>query len=90
MSIVVRELCKNFGPIRAVDNVSFQIPFGGIVGLIGPNGAGKSTILRILSTFLQPTSGDVEVDDPRGGYHDPASMPTGEDRRQFVECLGQR
>ncbi len=62
MSIVVRELCKNFGPIRAVDNVSFQIPSGGIVGLIGPNGAGKSTILRVLSTFLQPTSGDVEVE----------------------------
>jgi len=61
MSIVVRELCKCFGPVRAVDNVSFQIPFGGIVGLVGPNGAGKSTILRILSTFLQPTSGDVEV-----------------------------
>src|SRR5206468_2944814 len=64
MSIVVRELRKNFGPIRAVDNVSFEISSGGIVGLIGPNGAGKSTILRILSTFLPPTSGQVVV----GGF----------------------
>jgi ABC-2 type transport system ATP-binding protein len=61
MSIVVSDLCKSFGPIRAVDNVSFDLPSGGIVGLIGPNGAGKSTILRILSTFLQPTSGHVAV-----------------------------
>lgn len=66
MSIVVRELCKYFGTARAVDGVSFEIDQGdsgkgGIVGLIGPNGAGKSTILRMLSTFLQPTSGCVIV-----------------------------
>jgi ABC-2 type transport system ATP-binding protein len=66
MSIVVRELCKSYGVLRAVDGVSFEIDpgntgQGGIVGLIGPNGAGKSTILRMLSTFLQPTSGSVIV-----------------------------
>jgi ABC-2 type transport system ATP-binding protein len=64
MSIVVRELCKNFGALRAVDNVSFEIVPGAIVGLIGPNGAGKSTILRMLATFLRPTSGRVAV----GGF----------------------
>src|SRR5262249_57656757 len=57
MSIVVRGLCRHFGPLRAVENVSFEIPSGGIVGLIGSNGAGKSTILRILSTFLAPAAG---------------------------------
>ncbi len=61
MSIVVRNLCKTFGPLRAVDNVSFEIPAPGITGLIGPNGAGKSTILRILATFLAPTSGNAAV-----------------------------
>src|SRR5258708_239411 len=66
MSIVVRELCKSYGGLRAVDGVSFEIDpghtgQGGIVGLIGPNGAGKSTILRMLSTFLQPTSGSVKI-----------------------------
>jgi ABC-2 type transport system ATP-binding protein len=61
MSIVVRNLCKTFGALRAVDNVSFEIPSPGIVGLIGPNGAGKSTILRILTTFLAPASGHAAV-----------------------------
>ena len=61
MSIVVRELCRSFGTIRAVDQVSFEIPPASIVGLIGPNGAGKTTILRILSTFLAPTRGSVSV-----------------------------
>jgi ABC-2 type transport system ATP-binding protein len=61
MSIVVRNLCKSFGPQRAVDNVSFAIPSSGITGLIGPNGAGKSTILRILATFLAPTAGSASV-----------------------------
>ncbi|MGE5194584.1 MAG: ABC transporter ATP-binding protein [Deltaproteobacteria bacterium] len=61
MSIVVRNLCKAFGSLRAVDNVGFEIVSPGIVGLIGPNGAGKSTILRILATFLAPTAGYAAV-----------------------------
>jgi ABC-2 type transport system ATP-binding protein len=61
MSIVVRGLCKQFGSLRAVDDVSFEIPSGGIVGLIGPNGAGKSTILRVLSTFLAPSAGMASI-----------------------------
>src|SRR5438045_6863992 len=61
MSIVVRGLCKHFGSLRAVDDVSFEIPSGGIVGLIGSNGAGKSTILRVLSTFLAPSLGEASI-----------------------------
>jgi ABC-2 type transport system ATP-binding protein len=61
MSIAVHGLCKNFGPLRAVADVRFEIERGGIVGLIGPNGAGKSTILRMLSTFIRPSSGRAEV-----------------------------
>jgi ABC-2 type transport system ATP-binding protein len=62
LSIVVKDLCRNFGTLRAVADVSFEIPPRTIAGLIGPNGAGKSTILRILSTFLRPASGSVAVD----------------------------
>jgi ABC-2 type transport system ATP-binding protein len=61
MSIVVRELTKNYRALRAVDRVNFEINGPGLVGLIGPNGAGKSTVLRMISTFLPPTSGIVVV-----------------------------
>ncbi len=60
-AIEVRDLIKDFGKIRAVDGVSFEVSEGEIFGLIGPNGAGKTTILRIISTLLQVTSGEVKV-----------------------------
>lgn len=62
MSVVtVKNLVKDFVNLRAVDNVSFTINEGEIFGLIGPNGAGKTTTLRIVSTILAPTSGDINI-----------------------------
>ena len=63
MSIAVEaeSVVKVFGNIRALDGLSFSIKLGGIFGLIGPNGAGKTTALRIISTLLLPTSGEVKV-----------------------------
>jgi sodium transport system ATP-binding protein len=60
--IVVRELHKHFGSIRAVNGVSFSAPDGAITGLLGPNGAGKTTTLRMLYTLMRPDSGSVLVD----------------------------
>src|SRR5947209_19517352 len=55
--IRVERLTKRYGTVRAVERVSFEVGRGEIVGLLGPNGAGKTTTMRMLTTFLPPTSG---------------------------------
>ena len=57
--LVVEGLTKNFGGVRAVDDVSFQVERGDLVGLIGPNGAGKTTTFNLVSGRFPPTSGRV-------------------------------
>lgn len=59
--IQVKELSKSFGPIRAVDRVSFSVGKGDVLGFLGPNGAGKSTTMRMLSCFIPPDSGTATV-----------------------------
>jgi ABC-2 type transport system ATP-binding protein len=59
--ISVQNLCKNYGAKKALDNVSFTVSGGGVVGLLGPNGAGKSTTMNIISGFTAPSSGTVEI-----------------------------
>ena len=60
--IKANHLVKWYGPTLAVEDVSFEIPAGQIVGFLGPNGAGKSTTLRILTGYLPPTSGSASID----------------------------
>jgi ABC-2 type transport system ATP-binding protein len=59
--INVDRLSKDFGPVMAVQNVSFNVEANEIVGLLGNNGAGKTTIMRILTTFLAPSRGSARV-----------------------------
>ena len=54
-------LIRDFGSFRAVDRVSFHVPYGEIFGLLGANGAGKTTVIKMLTGILQPTSGDGQV-----------------------------
>ncbi len=61
MSIKVQQLCKEFGTQKAVNNISFEIGKGTIVGFLGPNGAGKSTTMRMLSTYIFPSSGKAWI-----------------------------
>lgn len=61
MSISVQNITKVYGQQKALDNVSFEIEPGGIMGFLGPNGAGKSTMMKIITCFLPQTSGTVSV-----------------------------
>ena len=63
MSIVVENISKNYGTQKALDNVSFSIKKGEIVGFLGPNGAGKSTLMKILTTYLKSDSGNAIVNE---------------------------
>ena len=60
--IKVDGLCRNYGDFTAVKNVSFNIEKGEIVGLLGHNGAGKTTIMKMLTGFLEPGSGAIQID----------------------------
>lgn len=61
MSISVKEISKSYKTQKALDEVSFSIEKGEIVGFLGPNGAGKSTLMKILTGYLQPSSGEAAV-----------------------------
>ncbi|MFY0628165.1 MAG: ATP-binding cassette domain-containing protein [Reichenbachiella sp.] len=63
MSIVIENLTKKYGVQKAVNNISFEIKTGEVVGFLGPNGAGKSTTMKMITCFMAPSSGDVKLDD---------------------------
>jgi ABC-2 type transport system ATP-binding protein len=60
-AIDVRHLTKSYGPVLAVDDVTFQIAPGEVIGLLGPNGAGKTTLMKILTGYLEPDRGAVVI-----------------------------
>ncbi len=60
--ISLQNLTKDYGSVRAVDHINFEINEGEILGFLGPNGAGKTTTLRMITCFLSPTSGNIEVE----------------------------
>lgn len=76
--IDVTGLSRHYGDFKAVDNVSFHIGHGEIVGLLGHNGAGKTTIMKMLTGFLEPTTGSIQVD----------GLEIGKDNRQIQAKIG--
>ncbi len=79
--IYANNLTKVFGSYRALDNVSFEVKRGEVVGFLGPNGAGKSTTMRILTCFISPTQGAAKIhghdvfDDPLGVRREIGYLP---------------
>jgi ABC-2 type transport system ATP-binding protein len=72
----IRRLVKCFGPVIAVDDVSFTVPQGEVLGFLGPNGAGKSTTMKMITGFLPPTAGTAVI-----CGHDIAAEPIAAKRR---------
>ncbi|MCL1976630.1 MAG: ABC transporter ATP-binding protein [Candidatus Bathyarchaeota archaeon] len=64
-SIYIENLCKNYGSVKAINNLNLNVHDGEIFGFLGPNGAGKTTTIRVLTTLTRPTSGRISV----GGYN---------------------
>lgn len=81
-AVVVRGVCKKFGKVVALDDVSFEVGRGEVIGLLGPNGAGKTTMVDILSTLSRPDSGSATV-----AGHDVVSQPAGV--RSSIMLTGQ-
>lgn len=63
MDIVVEKLTKVYGTQRAVDNISFRVNTGEVLGFLGPNGAGKTTTMKAITTYLNPDEGNIKVGD---------------------------
>ena len=64
MEVVIKNLTKRYNGFKAVDGISFRINQGEVLGFLGPNGAGKSTTMKMITTYIAPSEGDVEV----GGF----------------------
>lgn len=78
MSIVVNNITKTFGNQKALNQVSFDIKKGEIVGFLGPNGAGKSTMMRILTTFYKADEGEAKIN----------GFDVNKDERDVQKCIG--
>lgn len=70
----IKDLAKDFGGVRAVENVSFAVADGEMVGVIGPNGSGKSTLVNLITGFYAPSTGDVLLDQRSIAGRPPASI----------------
>lgn len=82
MSAVLRMECvsKNYGAIKALTDISIDLPQGQVIGLLGPNGGGKTTLLKICAGLLQPTTGSVQI----------CGKPIGAESKALVSYLPDR
>ena len=60
-AILLEQVCKSFGEVRAVESLCVEVPVGSIYGFLGPNGAGKTTTLRMIMNIIRPDSGYIKI-----------------------------
>ena len=65
--VCCKDLSKNYGSLTALDNISFTLESGKIVGLLGPNGSGKTTLIKLLNGLLTPSKGEILIDGQKVG-----------------------
>ena len=70
MDISIENLSKSYGPQKAVDNISFKVNTGEILGFLGPNGAGKTTTMKMITNYISPDHGDIKINDHSISTHD--------------------
>lgn len=80
MNIRIENLSKRYGPQKAVDDISFQVKTGEIVGFLGPNGAGKSTTMKMITGYIGIGQGDIFIDDQ-------SVKQNGDDLKKFIGYL---
>jgi len=80
-------LCRNFGEIRALNDVNLSLPSGRIIGLLGPNGSGKTTLIKILNGLLQPSSGEARIAGNLPGVESKKLISYLPDRGYFPEWM---
>jgi ABC-2 type transport system ATP-binding protein len=78
MNIVVKNLTKKYGTQKAVDDISFEVKTGEILGFLGPNGAGKTTTMKVLTSYLAANEGQIEI----GG------ISVAENPEEIKKCIG--
>src|SRR6266581_8469471 len=76
--LALEQVSKSFSGVPAVDDVSFAVDRGQVVGFLGPNGAGKSTTMRLITQFLEPDAGEIRLD----------GVPLGEAGREAKRRIG--
>ena len=82
----VERLTKSFGPLVAVNDVTFEVPTGQMIGIIGRSGAGKSTLLRMMNRLADPSSGRILCDDVTGSEIDVCALKGRELRAWRARC----
>ena len=85
--VEITGLTKNYGGLKALDDVNISLESGRIIGLLGPNGSGKTTLIKILNGLLRPSEGEVLVDGEKPGVYTKSVISYLPDRMYFADWM---